>query len=455
MARDLERRWIEFGDVEKVTKPRFPGNRHYGGPYFKRGWTFQEYMLSKRRLIFQEQALRWEFNRCAWHEDIVHSNGPEATFKDYWMDDVVGGFPSLGNYGEMLLEYNNRQFTYVEDTLPALTGLLAMLSQKYEGGFLCGLPEMVFEAGLNWGRWTADLTRRVSSGNSYASTSLTQLPSWSWVGWRGHISGGWRSNEDFLKRGGYTTPEDTIPITEWYTGNTPFEGERICIYSKFLHEKHSYKDHLKRNLPGGWTRHDWDLKDSPTEREYQKTTNNYEYPPPEGCGTCFYTHEAVRGIEFWYPIPIPDSQADIVIPSQTQYLFCNTHRAWLHASYDELPQRKNDLRIWLRDQEGTWAGTLLLHNEVDLASLTTELPLGPRIELVTISRGQIPNNSREHILLELHHGELSKMSKLYEFYNVLWIEWKDGIAYRKAHGRVLRDMWEKHRGLERVALVLG
>lgn len=208
---------------------------------------------------------------------------------------------------------------------------------------------------------------------------------------------------------------------------------------------------MKRNLPGGWTRHDWDLKDSPTKPENQKTPNNYENPPPEGCGTCFYTHEAVRGTEFWYPIPIPDFQADIVIPPQTQYLFCNTHRAWLHASFDELPQSKRDLRARLRDQEGTWAGALRLHNEADLASLTTELPSGPRIELVAISRGQIPNNLTADAPLE----ERPKMSKLYEFYNALWIEWKDGIAYRKAHGRVRRDMWEKHRGLETVALVLG
>jgi len=454
-ARELNEKWIEFGDVEKAIKPQFPSYYSPNTPYFKRGWTFQEYVFSKRRLIFEEEAMRWECNSCAWHEDIVHSNGPEAKFKNNMIGNIISGFPSLGGYGAVPLEYNDRQFTYVEDALPALTGLLSMLSQKYEGGFLCGLPEMCFEAGLNWGRWGTDLTRRVSSGLSSASTSLTHLPSWSWVGWQGSISGGWRSNEDFLKRGGYTWPEDTIPITEWYTANMPFKGKRRRIYSKFLHEKRSCKDHLNRTLPRGWTRHDWDLKDSPTEPEYQKTTNDYEYPPPEGCGTCFYTHEAVRGTEFWYPIPIPDSQADIVFPPQTQYLFCNTFRAWLHASFDEISQRGPDLKIWLRNQEGTWSGILLLHNEADLASLTTESPSGPRIELVAISRGHIPNNLTEHAPPELYHDKLRKTSKLYEFYNVLWIEWKDDIAYRRAHGRVSRDIWEKHQELELVALILG
>ena len=30
----------------------------------------------------------------------------------------------------------------------------------------------------------------------------------------------------------------------------------------------------------------------------------------------------------------------------------------------------------------------------------------------------------------------------YEFYNVLWIEWVDGIAYRKALGRVEKTAWD-------------
>jgi hypothetical protein len=36
------------------------------------------------------------------------------------------------------------------------------------------------------------------------------------------------------------------------------------------------------------------------------------------------------------------------------------------------------------------------------------------------------------------------VGELYEFYNVLWIEWEDGIAYREGLGRILKLMWEKH-----------
>jgi hypothetical protein len=47
-----------------------------------------------------------------------------------------------------------------------------------------------------------------------------------------------------------------------------------------------------------------------------------------------------------------------------------------------------------------------------------------------------------------------KESKLYEWYNVLWVSWKDGIAYMKGIGRVQKDMWEAQ-GLEWIDLTLG
>lgn len=43
---------------------------------------------------------------------------------------------------------------------------------------------------------------------------------------------------------------------------------------------------------------------------------------------------------------------------------------------------------------------------------------------------------------------------VYEFYNVLWIEWIDGIAYRRALGRVFKKAWESH-PLEEVNVILG
>jgi hypothetical protein len=44
--------------------------------------------------------------------------------------------------------------------------------------------------------------------------------------------------------------------------------------------------------------------------------------------------------------------------------------------------------------------------------------------------------------------------EMYEFYNVLWIEWKKGVAYLKGIGRVMKDIWECQ-ALESIDLTLG
>jgi len=43
---------------------------------------------------------------------------------------------------------------------------------------------------------------------------------------------------------------------------------------------------------------------------------------------------------------------------------------------------------------------------------------------------------------------------MYEFYNVLWVEWDDGVAHRKAYGRVEKGAWQAQK-LEWTDLVLA
>ena len=42
-----------------------------------------------------------------------------------------------------------------------------------------------------------------------------------------------------------------------------------------------------------------------------------------------------------------------------------------------------------------------------------------------------------------------------EHYVVLWVEWANGVAYRRASGVVERAAWDAHPDREEVDLVLG
>lgn len=77
-------------------------------------------------------------------------------------------------------------------------------------------------------------------------------------------------------------------------------------------------------------------------------------------------------------------------------------------------------------------------------------------ELVAISAAYAYEGYGASVIDEWYAAERPKGSVLekYEYYNVLWVEWKDGIAYRKALGRVMKSAWEAQE-LEWIDLVLG
>ena len=54
---------------------------------------------------------------------------------------------------------------------------------------------------------------------------------------------------------------------------------------------------------------------------------------------------------------------------------------------------------------------------------------------------------------EMNHRVPETLDK-YCFYNVLLLEWIDGIAYRRATGRVMKDIWDQQ-NIKRVSVILG
>jgi hypothetical protein len=82
-ARELHQEVFRLEGNEMVVQQQLPKSElewmaRSQVPYFQRGWTFQEYLFSKRRLMFESQIVRWECASCTWNEDIVHAEGPEA-----------------------------------------------------------------------------------------------------------------------------------------------------------------------------------------------------------------------------------------------------------------------------------------------------------------------------------------------------------------------------------------
>lgn len=157
-------------------------------PWASRGWTFQEELFSPRKLIFEGQMIRWECSMATWHEDndfntIVECNDPDESYlsqASYYLFTKQN--PDIEAFGQLLVVYNKREFTYSADTLNALNGILYSLT-AFEGGFFWGLPHMFFDLALLW-QAEESISQRIPKADD---ENDIVPPSWSWAGWQGAI----------------------------------------------------------------------------------------------------------------------------------------------------------------------------------------------------------------------------------------------------------------------------
>ncbi|OCT54140.1 hypothetical protein CLCR_00161 [Cladophialophora carrionii] len=215
--------------------------------YWTRGWTYQEGVLSNRRLVFTDEQMYWECRNMAAQEsiDVVVFHVPvtkaeddsEFVMADFMLSGIFKGdaysgsrgdaqdslvtqdeghrlaygFPTqeevtvraqLRGLNEHTREYSKRQLTRDEDTLSALQGIFGLYAQTRQLYLLHGLP--VWTDDIVQGRSGAQITFALSVSSWYHRTSSdllmyvseacrrkSNLPSWTWAGWVGTVS--WRA----------------------------------------------------------------------------------------------------------------------------------------------------------------------------------------------------------------------------------------------------------------------
>jgi hypothetical protein len=162
-----------------------------------RGWTFQEYMFSTRRIVFQNESVNWECHCSSWLESQSITDADTTPCDEPAGSIANRTWPNTFQFARLVSLYNKRLLTYPNDALHAFAGTLTALCPTFPGGFISGIPQMFFDSMLIWQpfythkrRIDEQLTGKVSS----------QLPSWSWVGWQGDTdSKSLRSSYDFMR----------------------------------------------------------------------------------------------------------------------------------------------------------------------------------------------------------------------------------------------------------------
>ncbi|KAH9211708.1 heterokaryon incompatibility protein-domain-containing protein [Leptodontidium sp. 2 PMI_412] len=174
----------------------------------KRGWTFQERILSRRRLFITESQVIFECSRGKAYEELTYlpqqpreareedpgsPQDPETerakqfeeqewcqipAFSpwsrydpDHDIDFNMKSSTSLVDYFHWVEDYTSRQLSYDSDILNAFAGVGNFLTESLNSRLIFGLPERYLPQTLMWS----------CLGPAERRTEMPQIPSWSWA----------------------------------------------------------------------------------------------------------------------------------------------------------------------------------------------------------------------------------------------------------------------------------
>ncbi|KAL8808869.1 MAG: hypothetical protein Q9200_003933 [Gallowayella weberi] len=173
-------------------------------PWSTRAWTFQEHLLSRRRMYFTGTQLYFQCPCGVFCEDVIGETKSPSAFvypgSSLW--NISGLYSNLTQgqasnaeglsrtrfvdtstafayYSNIVERYTMRDMSDQGDALNALEGVLSVLKSTMNTDFIHGLPEMFLDEALLW------LLRKPHQRRTALSdrNSGIGFPSWSWVGW--------------------------------------------------------------------------------------------------------------------------------------------------------------------------------------------------------------------------------------------------------------------------------
>ncbi|KAH8657138.1 heterokaryon incompatibility protein-domain-containing protein [Tricladium varicosporioides] len=399
--------------------------------WFSRGWTFQEYLCSGRRLFFHDNIIGWECKVSSWHESqdisgMIQAPTPLTSVASTGLQNLMDcPWPDFYSYARFICMYNRRALTYPEDAFDGFGGILSQLARPYIGMNVSGLPEMFFNAALLWQPWMPMGRRKAKRCDQEDAC----LPSWSWIGWSGDVhTESWALAYSYLKpvlkRG--IDPNKPLPwkITKtvnWYYSQS-LNSERRKITDSSLEYQLSGDETLQQD---GWT----------VQKNYSEWAD--------------WRHRSDPTRRFWYPIPIVEksqlNRQDLTVTAR--FIHGKTRRAFFKLGSKFVRHSASGCMVvdLINPVNSTWAGFLRLN-----LFFSDDFPLASSLdqcELVELSAGSFEAGmSGKYLLDEWRRLIPSIQHRDYKFYNVLCIKWKklrDGTAaYRRALGRIEKSQWD-------------
>ena len=414
-----------------------------------RAWTFQEELFSVRIIQLSSQAVNWQCSPLREEKSTRGSNQnttksirslqlkPDIRISGLGSPVKVGGMfcpshASLEYYMSLAENYSQRLVNeqHPEDRFHAFSSVQSILKASYPGAFIQGIPESLLAQCLLWETGASShndfvdpITGRKASTwschNDFVDPATgRKASSWSWIGWSGSIY--------------YTIFADRIRtsrtcegLVSWFVSlkkDSPRYPVSVAKEERWAGPRrvgsHSSASMLSLNA-SSTGRLDMSLETQGFEHIVSLAADSPEPSTLETKNLCSFLHGRVP-----------------------------TARFKVHFEFTRVAERP--FRVLLCEKSGDYAGVLCGRSGL--------LQEGQLIELIAISGGSTEAEQccKRHrtsglvpeIFVKPPPNENCRVppvpdKRLYEFYDALWVEYEDGVAYRKDIGRVRKEVWER------------
>ncbi|GAB1315588.1 Heterokaryon incompatibility protein-domain-containing protein [Madurella fahalii] len=268
--------------------------------YMTRGWTFQEFILSPRNLIFLENCVYFLCGSGVWSEDTLYDAYPDTRNGNTGRSQNVIRLTTCdsdawGTFILLLFRYTGRQLSFKADFLNAMAGILNRFCVDTGADHLAGLPLKYFDLALL--HWSYQGSRE----------RLGQFPSWSWVGWFGYTtafapqwdgtpSDEWLAEHTYIVW--YVRDGDKKPrkVFEEVTDSFSREGHRRLEYAK-KNEREDTKEHGDEDRRGRNKASDYGRRPPPVPPCVRPDTYNPADYPTEP--TMLFSSGSSAILQFW------------------------------------------------------------------------------------------------------------------------------------------------------------